>query len=96
VAEVIRNAEKAYGKPILDDSIRKILFNQELRKNNINVSEEDIQGEMNKLEESLKKQGQTLDGALEEQKISRAELRERIVLRKGIEKLLGDKVPFLT
>ncbi len=89
---VIRELEKQGGQQTVDSLISKELILQEAKKQNITVSEDEINGEITKIEESLKTQGSDLTSALALQGQSMADLRENIKVRKTMEKLLGEKI----
>lgn len=89
---VIGELEKRYGKASLESLVTEVLIAQEAKKNNITVSNEDVDNEMKKIEESVKAQGQDLDTLLTLQGLSREDLVKQIKNQKIIEKVLASKV----
>lgn len=89
---VIAELEKQGGKQALESIITERLIEAELQKNNIVVSDADIDAEIKKIEEQVASQGGTLEGALATQGMSMDILRTQIRTQKGLETLLADKV----
>lgn len=89
---VISALEKQGGKQALEAIISEKLIETELKKNNITVSESDIDAEIKKIEEQVAGQGGTLEEALEAQGMTMDVLREQIASQKGLEALLADKI----
>lgn len=56
--------EGQYGEEVLQDLIVKKLILQDMAKNSISVSEEELSAEIKKTEDALKEQGRTLEEAL--------------------------------
>jgi len=83
--------ELASGKDALDSIIKEKLITMEASKKGIKISDDDVNAEIKKVEESLKTQGTTLDDALAQQGMSREDLRKRIVIQLSITKLVEDK-----
>lgn len=88
-SEYTKELEKAAGKQVLDSLTTKKIITQEAKKRNIVVSDKDIEGEMKKIENQLKSQGQSLDQVLAFQGQTRESLKEQIVLQKTVEKMVG-------
>lgn len=88
--EVVRALEKQSGAMILENLITKKLILQEAKRRNINVTQSDLDKEIATISESLKKQGTTLEQAMEAQGMKREELDDelkvQLALRKMIEK----------
>lgn len=89
---VIKELEKQGGKQTLDGMITRILIQQEAKNNNITVSQEELDAEIKKIEESLKEQQTTLDAALELQGMTRNDLNNDIRLQIIVQKLVENKV----
>lgn len=89
---LIRNLEKQAGKQVLDSLITKILIYQEAKKENVIISEEEINQEIAELEKSFTEQGQDLDLVLGAQGVNREELKEQFELQKIAEKIAGKDV----
>lgn len=89
---VIAELEKQGGKQALEAIINERLIQSELQKNNIVVSDADVDTEIKKIEEQVASQGGTLEEALTAQGMSMDILRTQIRTQKGLELLLADKV----
>lgn len=89
---VVHELEKTSGRTTLDAMINDRLIMLEAAKQNISVSDETINEEMTKLEQQLSEQGQNLDEVLAAQNVTRDDIRQRIVLQKELEQMLGDKL----
>lgn len=89
---VIRELEKIYGKSILNSLITQKLINSEANKKRIIISDEDINAELADIEKQLGTQGQTLDQVLKLEGMTMEELKEQIINRKKMEKLVADKI----
>lgn len=90
--EIISELEKQSGQATLDNIVTKTLILQEAQKQNIIVTDEEIDQELKTIEDNLKQQGQNLDQVLALQGTSREALREDTRLRKSIEKMIGPEV----
>ncbi len=90
--EVVQQAEKQSGKQTLDTLVRDALIEQEAKKENITVSDQEVNAEITKLQGNLKKQGQTLDQVLSTQGMSQVDLRRLIRLDKLVQKMVGRKI----
>jgi hypothetical protein len=90
--EVVGQAEKQVGKQTLSNLVRNSLIEQEARSENVTVSDDEINGEIKKLEANLSKQGQKLDQVLEVQGMTRDDLRHLIRLDKLVSKMVGKDV----
>lgn len=89
---VVNELEKQSGKQVLDTVVTKTLILQEAKKQNVTVSQEEINQETKKIEDNVKKQGQTLDQVLALQGMDRAALVEQIRIQKTVEKILGKDI----
>jgi cell division protein FtsL len=89
---IVEESEKQAGKQALDSQVRNTLIEQEARKQNITVSDQEIDAEIKKVEGTLAKQGQKLDQVLEMQGMSREDLRKLIRLDKLVGKIVGKDV----
>jgi parvulin-like peptidyl-prolyl isomerase len=82
---------KQGGKTVVDDIVTQILINNELKKNNIKVTDEEINAKLEEIKNSLN-EGTTLDDALAANGLTLEELKKQLRLRIGIEKILADKI----
>lgn len=89
---VMRELEKQGGKQVLESLIDKNLIETELKKQKVTVSQEEIDGEIKKIEAQVNTQGKTLDQALAMQDMTREKLMEQITIQKKLEKLLANKI----
>jgi len=90
--EVVQQAEKQSGKQTLDTLVRDALIEQEAKKENVSVSDQEVNTEITTLQNNLKKQGQTLDQVLATQGMSQDDLRRLIRLDKLVQKMVGKNV----
>ena len=89
---IVKEAEKQSGKQSLNNLVRNTIIEQEARKQNVTVSEKEIDDEVKKVEESLTKQGQKLDQVLSLQGMTREDLRKLIRLDKLVGKMVGKDI----
>lgn len=89
---VVSSLEKQSGKTALESLIRKKLIDDETRKKNVTVTDDEIGKELKQIEAQVASQGGTLEDALNAQGMTINQLREQIEIQKKIEKLLGDSV----
>jgi foldase protein PrsA len=89
---VIQELEKQGGKTALDSLITQKLIENEANKQNIVVSEEELNAEMQKIEAQVTAQGGTLEQALAQQGMTVESLRNQVRIQQQMQKLLGDKV----
>lgn len=86
---VISQLEKQNGKATLDQLVSQVLIEQEASKKNINVSQSDIDAQVSTIGSQLKSQGVTLDDALSQRGMTRADLNSQVKLQLLMEKLVG-------
>ncbi len=89
---IIKEAEKQSGRQALDTIVRNTLIEQEARKSNVTVSDQEINDEIKKVEDTLSKQGQKLDDVLAMQGMTKEDLRRLIKLDKLVTKIVGKNV----
>lgn len=89
---VVRALEKQSGKAALESMIQKKLIETELKKQNITVTQEEVDAEIRLIEQEISGQGGTLKAALEAQGVTEETLREQIAIQKKLEKVLVDKL----
>lgn len=89
---VISELEKGSGKAALDSMISERLIELEAAKKNITISNEEINAEFEKISKQLEEQGLTLEAALAEQGLTKADISKRMMVQKKLEKMLADKV----
>ena len=89
---VIKELEKQGGKQALEAIINKKLIETELNKQNVSVTQEELDEEIKKIETQVASQGETLKNVLFMQGMTEEKLREQIAIQKRMEKLLADKI----
>lgn len=89
---VVSELERQSGKQALDTLVTKTLILQEAKKQNITVNQDEINAEVKKIENNVKKQGQTLEQVLALQGMDRAGLINQIEIQKTVEKILGKDI----
>ncbi len=88
---VIHELESRQGRLALDTLISRRLIEHEAQRQNISVTEDDINVEISKIEKQLGEQGMQLNEVLKQQNMSMDDLRQQVVLQKKIEKMVGAK-----
>lgn len=88
---LINELEKRAGKQILDDIVIKTLILQEAKKKNVSVSKKEIDDEVKKTEDFLKKNGQKLEDLLVFRGLTYDQFIERIKFQLLSSKIVGDK-----
>lgn len=89
---VIHELESRSGKSVLDNIIVEKIVDNEARKKEIRVSDDEVNAEINNLEQQIKAQGGTLDQMLAFQGMTLNILKNQILIQKKLEKLLADKI----
>jgi len=89
---VIQKLEKASGKNLLDSLIAEKLVQEEADAKKIVVSNDEINGEIKKIEDQIVAQGSTLEAALSTQGMNMDDLKKQIIFQKKVEKLVADKI----
>lgn len=89
---LINEMKKESGKQSLNSLVSESLILQEAHKQNITISDKDIDGQINTLESSLTSQGQNLDDVLSQRGMTRNDLRDQIKVQLIVDKMLGSKV----
>ena len=84
---LIKELEKQAGQKALEAIITKTLILQKAKKENIQVTEEEINQEVQKIEESLTAQGQDLNQLLKQQGMTQENLKEELKIQKIVEKI---------
>lgn len=89
---LIQELEKQGGKQALAALVNQTLILQEVKKKNIEVSQDEVDKSAKQIEESLKQQGQDLNTALSLQGMTRQDFLMQLKLRALVEKLLADQI----
>lgn len=90
--EVISQLESQAGAQTLEQLVTEVLIEQEAKEQNISVSGEEIQSELDSLRSELEAQNQNLDDLLTLQGITQDELKKQFRLQLLVEKMFSDKV----
>ncbi len=90
--KIISELEKRSGSQALDSIITQTLISQEAKKQNVSVTQAEIDNQIKSLEDSLKSQGQDLNTALSTQGMTKDDLITQISLQKMVEKLVGKDI----
>lgn len=88
----INELERQAGKQTMNSLVTKTLIMQEAKKQNVTVTDSEVNGEISKIEANLKQQGQRLDQVLTMQGMTRDQLVEQIRIQKSIEKMVGKNI----
>lgn len=78
--------EKKNGKQELSQLVSQTLILQEASKKNINVSQQELDDAVSKIQDTLSKQGQNLDLVLNSQGLSKQEFLKQLKIQKIVEK----------
>jgi parvulin-like peptidyl-prolyl isomerase len=88
----INELEQTAGKQAMNSLVTKTLILQEAKKNNVTVSQKEVDDQIKTIQDNLAKQGQQLDSVLALQGMTQASLREQIYLQKLVEKMVGKNI----
>lgn len=89
---LIQELEKQWGKTMLETLITQTLIEQAIKKEGITISDEEAQNEIERIKNTLSKQGQNLDVLLDLQRISKEDFQKQVRIQLAIEKLLGKDI----
>ena len=89
---VIKELEQQGGKQALQGIIDQKVIEAELNKQNVEVSPQEIDDQIKKIEEQVTSQGGTLNEALMQQGLTVEKLREQITIQEKLKKVLADKI----
>lgn len=90
--EIVSEAEKASGKQVLDSAVRTVLVEQEARKQNVTISDKELNDQIKDIEKNLSSQGQNIDQMLKLQGMTRQDLQKIVRLDLLVTKMVGDKI----
>lgn len=90
--QLTKELEKQAGQQILEGIIVENIINQESTKLTIVVTQEDIDGEIDKIREQVSSQGTTLEDALAQRSMTLQDLQNQIKTQKKLEKLLQGRI----
>lgn len=89
---IISQLEKTAGKQTLDSLVTKELVLQEANKRKIVVSDQEINQEMSKIEENVKRQGGNFEELLKAQGMNREDLKDQVKLQKLVDKMFTNQI----
>lgn len=89
---VIKELEQQGGKQALQGIIDQKVIETELKKQNVNVTSQEIDDQIKKIEEQVTSQGGTLSEALAQQGMTAEKLQEQISIQEKLKKVLADKI----
>ncbi|HVF69536.1 MAG TPA: SurA N-terminal domain-containing protein [Xanthomonadales bacterium] len=89
---VIKETEKQAGKQTINNLVRNSLIEQEAKKQNVTVSDKEIDEEIKKVETTLSKSGQKMDQVLALQGLTKEDLKKLIRLDKLVSKMVGKDI----
>lgn len=89
---LINQLERTNGKTALDSLVNKSLIEQAARKGNVNVSDSEVQMELEKVKKDLEAEGMNLDAALSSQGMTVADFEESLRIKQTLEILLKDNL----
>ncbi|MEI7620778.1 MAG: hypothetical protein WCJ57_04400, partial [Candidatus Falkowbacteria bacterium] len=89
---IIKELEKTSGNSLLDSIITEKLIQKEISAKKIVISSEEVDAEIKRIEGQIAIQGDTIEVALAAQGMSMDDLRKKIAIQKGLEKMVADKV----
>lgn len=90
--EVVKELEHRYGRSIAENLITEKLILQEAKKQNIQVTQKEVDEETAKLEKRFKDQGQDFDQLLSTQGITKDDLSKQLRVQKLIEKIIEKEI----
>lgn len=88
---VISKLEKSSGKNLLDSLITEKLVKNEAKLKKIIISDDEVNGEIKRIEDQIAAQGGTLEEAMAGQGMSIDDLKTQIALQLELEKLVAEK-----
>jgi parvulin-like peptidyl-prolyl isomerase len=89
---VIKQLEKQGGKQALEAMIEQKVVEDIAAKSGANVSKEQVDEEIKKIEDQVTEQGEKLEEVLKTEDMTIEKLREQITIQKKIEGILADKI----
>lgn len=84
--------EQQNGKQVLSTMITAVLLEQEAQKKHISVSQSELDNQVKQINTQLSQQGQTLDSALAQRGMTKAQFYDQLKLQALVQKLLGSNI----
>jgi foldase protein PrsA len=91
-SKVVSELERRSGQQVLEGLVNQSLIDQEAKKRNIVITQEEIDADIKTIEDNMKAQGSTIEAALAQQNLDRPEFVKILTTNKKIEKMIADKV----
>ncbi len=88
---LIAELEKKDGRAVLENMVTETLIFQEAKKRNLEISANDINTEISKIEKNVTTQGQNLDMLLAQQNMNREDLKRQVEIQLILRKLVGEQ-----
>ena len=89
---VVSQLEEQGGRQVLDSLVTESLVRQEVRRSGVTVDQAELDTSVAEIEDRLAAQGLTLDQALEQEGMTRAELVDDLRLQLAVDQLLEDQI----
>lgn len=90
--EIVTTAEKQSGKQALTTQVRYTLIEQEAKKQNVTVTDQEAEAEVKKIEDSVTKQGQDFEQVLALQGMTREDAKKALTLELKMKKMVGKDI----
>lgn len=91
-AEFNRQLEVQAGKQVMNSLVTEKLVEQQAAKQNITVSQSELDAQIKVIQQQLASQGQTLDSALAAQGLTQSDFVTQLRLQTLVKKMLGSKI----
>jgi foldase protein PrsA len=88
---IIREVEKQSGQQALQNAVTRVLIEDEAKKRKITVSQQEVDAEMKKIDDSLKQSGQNLADILKARNLDKKDVEKQIKTQKMVEKMVAGK-----
>lgn len=89
---IVRELEKQSGQQVLQNTITRVLIENEAKNKKITVSQQEVDAEMKKIDDSLKQSGQSLADILKARNLDKKTVEKQIRTQKLVEKMIAGKI----
>jgi len=90
--QIINKLEEAQGATVLNNLIDETLIKQAIKKENVTISNEEVETAIKEIEDNLISQGQDFEQLLELQGMTREDLAEQVEMQKAIEQIIAKDI----
>lgn len=90
--QFLNELEKEDGKRVLENLVTQKLIDQESKRRNISISDQEVNSEIEKIKDSLKKRGQNIEEVLAVRGLTIDKAKEQIKNNLILKKLLSDSI----